>query len=530
MLHPLPPTIPHAAAAAAERWGDAPALLERGEAWSFARLWAECKRAATAYHAHGIGAGDRVAIWAPNCREWVVAAVGAQTLGASIVPLNTRLKGREAGDILRRTAAKLLVTAPGFLNIDYPALLAQEDLPAVEAMILLNGFVSSCENDNSHKSTKPQKIAWDDFISSGSGVDPALVDAALSRLTADDLSDIMFTSGTTGSPKGVLMTYGRVLPQCAVWIGNTGLSEGERYLIANPFFHSFGMKVGWVACLLSGAVMVPMPQFDVAQAIRHIVEDRIAFLPGPPTIFQMLLDEKAKTDFDCSSLRGGTTGAATVPPVLIERIRDELGMADIITAYGMTECVNITSCRPGDAAERIATTCGAAIPGNEVIIAGDDGQEVPRGETGEIRVRGQGVMLGYLDDPDATAEAIDQDGWLHTGDVGTMDADGYVRITDRLKDMFISGGFNVYPAEIEKLLANHPAISMVAVIGVPDARMGEVGKAYVVRRPGELIEEADLIAWARDNMANYKVPRAVAFVDELPRNASGKVLKTELRG
>jgi acyl-CoA synthetase (AMP-forming)/AMP-acid ligase II len=289
------------------------------------------------------------------------------------------------------------------------------------------------------------------------------------------------------------------------------------------------MKVGWVACLLSGAVMVPMPQFDVAQAIRHIVDDRIAFLPGPPTIFQMLLDEKAKADFDCSSLRGGTTGAATVPPVLIERIRTELGMKDIITAYGMTECVNITSCRPGDAAERIATTCGAAIPGNEVIIAGDDGQEVPRGETGEIRVRGQGVMLGYLDDPDATAEAIDKDGWLHTGDVGTMDADGYVRITDRLKDMFISGGFNVYPAEIEKLLANHPAISMVAVVGVPDVRMGEVGKAFVVLRPGELLEEAELIAWARDNMANYKVPRTIAFVGDLPRNASGKVLKMDLK-
>ena len=529
MLDPLPPTIPHAAAAAAARWGDAPALLERGETWGFARLWAECQRATAAYHAQGVVAGDRVAIWAPNCREWVVAAVGAMTLGAAIVPLNTRLKGREAGDILRRTGAKLLVTAPGFLDIDYPALLAEEDLPALEAMIILRAFAPLREQDFSRKGAKAQRIGWEDFIASGADVDPALIDSALSRLSANDLSDIMFTSGTTGSPKGVMMTYGRVLPQCAVWIGNTGLCEGERYLIANPFFHSFGMKVGWVACLLSGAVMVPMPQFDVAAAIRHIVEDRIAFLPGPPTIFQMLLDEKAKADFDSSSLRGGTTGAATVPPVLIERIRTELRMGDIITAYGMTECVNITSCRPGDAAERIATTCGAAIPGNEVIIAGENGQEVPRGETGEIRVRGQGVMLGYLDDPAATAEAIDADGWLHTGDVGTMDADGYVRITDRLKDMFISGGFNVYPAEIEKLLANHPAISMVAVVGVADDRMGEVGKAYIVLRPGETLDEPMLIGWARENMANYKVPRAIAFVSDLPRNASGKVLKTELR-
>lgn len=528
MLNPLPLTIPHAAAAAAQRWGDAPALLENGDVWSFAKLWTECTRAAAAYHAHGIKPGDRVAIWAPNCRDWVVAAIGSMILGAAIVPLNTRLKGREAGDILRRTGARLLVTAPGFLNIDYPALLSEEDLPALEAILLIGGFNASPGFNDSHDDAM-QRIDWKTFMDSGGGVDPALIDATLAARTADDISDIMFTSGTTGSPKGVMMTYGRVLPQCAVWIGNTGLKEGERYLIANPFFHSFGMKVGWVACLLSGAVMVPMPQFDVAAAIRHIVEDRIAFLPGPPTIFQMLLDENAKEHFDSSSLRGGTTGAATVPPILIERIRNELGMKDIITAYGMTECVNITSCRPGDPTERIATTCGAAIPGNEVIIAGPDGHEVPRGQTGEIRVRGQGVMLGYLDDPAATAEAIDQDGWLHTGDVGTMDSDGYVRITDRLKDMFISGGFNVYPAEIEKLLANHPAISMVAVVGIPDDRMGEVGKAFVVLRPGTDTSEAALIAWSRENMANYKVPRHFVFVDDLPRNAGGKVLKMELK-
>jgi acyl-CoA synthetase (AMP-forming)/AMP-acid ligase II len=530
MSEPLPQTIPHAAAAAAARWGDAPALLERGETWSFNTLWAQCRRAAAAFHAQGVRSGDRVAIWAPNCREWVVAAVGAQTLGAAIIPLNTRLKGKEAGDILRRTNAKLLVTAPGFLDIDYPALLADEDLPALEAMIILRAFAPSREEDFSRKGAKAQSVEWGAFLQTGVAVPDAVIDDALARLTADDLSDIMFTSGTTGVPKGVMMTYGRVLPQVQVWIGNTGLSEGERYLIANPFFHSFGMKVGWVACLIAGAVMVPMPQFDVPQAIRHISEDGINFMPGPPTVFQMLLSEKEKANFDSSSLRGGTTGAATVPPSLIERIRNELGMTDIITAYGMTECVNITSCRPGDPADWIANTCGAAIPGNEVIIAGENGQELPRGETGEIRVRGQGVMLGYLDDPAATAEAIDADGWLHTGDVGTMDEQGYVRITDRMKDLYISGGFNVYPAEVEKLLASHPAIAMVAVVGVADERMGEVGKAFVVLRPEAQADEAALIVWSRENMANYKVPRSFAFVDDLPKNASGKVLKTELRG
>jgi len=509
-LEALPPTIPHAAALAAVRWGDAPALLEHGEVWSFNQLWARCREAASALLARGVGEGDRIAIWAPNSREWVVAAVAAMACGAAIVPLNTRLKGREAGDILRRTHARMMFTVRDFLGIDYPALLSAEDLPDLAETILLDSDFGT-------------------FLESGKGAEDAAIDAALARLTADHLSDILFTSGTTGVPKGVMMTYGRVIPQCGVWIGNTGLSAGERYLIVNPFFHSFGFKVGWVACLISGAVIVPMPQFDVVSARDSIVRDRINFLPGPPTIFQMLLAEKEREDFDCSSLRGGTTGAATVPPVLVERIRTELGMKDIITAYGMTECVNITSCRPGDPVDVIATTCGAAIPGNDVIIAGENGQEVPRGETGEIWVRGQGVMLGYLDDPDATAEAIDANGWLHTGDVGTMDANGYVRITDRLKDMYISGGFNVYPAEVEKLLSNHPAVGMVAVVGIADERMGEVGKAYVVLRPGALATEAELAAWSRENMANYKVPRSFLLVDDVPRNASGKVLKTELR-
>lgn len=509
-LEALPPTIPHAAALAAARWGDAPALLEHGEVWSFNQLWAKCREATSALLARGVGEGDRIAIWAPNSREWVVAAVAAMTCGAAIVPLNTRLKGREAGDILRRTHARMMFTVRGFLGIDYPALLSAEDLPDLAETVLLDSDFGS-------------------FLASGKGAEDATIDAALARLTADHLSDILFTSGTTGVPKGVMMTYGRVIPQCGVWIGNTGLSAGERYLIVNPFFHSFGFKVGWVACLISGAVIVPMPQFDVASARDSIVRDRINFLPGPPTIFQMLLADKEREDFDCSSLRGGTTGAATVPPVLVERIRTELGMKDIITAYGMTECVNITSCRPGDPVDVIATTCGAAIPGNEVIIAGEDGQEVPRGETGEIWVRGQGVMLGYLDDPAATAEAIDANGWLHTGDVGTMDANGYVRITDRLKDMYISGGFNVYPAEVEKLLSNHPAVGMVAVVGIADDRMGEVGKAYVVLRPGAAATEAEMAAWSKENMANYKVPRSFVFVDDVPRNASGKVLKTELR-
>jgi HIP---CoA ligase len=525
-------TIPHLVEAAAARWGEAPALIENGDACSFAELRAQCRRSASAFLAAGLTKGDRVAIWAPNCRDWIVAAVGIMTTGAAIVPLNTRLKGKEAGDILRRTKAKMLVTVEEFLGTNYLDLLAEEFLPDLTSTIILGVFASLREEKEklgSRQDAKSPREGWEAFLKSG-GCNDSGVDTALAALSADDISDIMFTSGTTGSPKGVLMTHGRIIPQFHNWIAQTGLSAGERYLIVNPFFHSFGMKAGWVACLMAGAVIVPKVMFDVADAVATIEREKISFLAGAPTLFQALLTEKEARPFDSSSLRGGTTGAAVVPPILIERIRSELGMADIITAYGMTECTNITACNRGDPVERIAQTCGVAIPGHEVKIAGPEGAELSRGETGEICVRGYGVMLGYLDDAAATAEAIDADGWLHTGDIGTMDADGYVRITDRMKDMYISGGFNVYPAEVEKLLAGHPAVAQVAVVGVVDERMGEVGKAFIILRAGETATESELIEWSRHTMANYKVPRSIAFVDSLPLNASGKVMKGELRG
>lgn len=507
----LPPTIPHLAQAAAAKWGDAAAVLEHGETWSFDQLWEKVRAAAAAFLAAGIVKGDRIAIWAPNSREWIVAAIGAQSAGAAVVPLNTRLKGREAGDILRRTQAKMLFTVEAFLGTSYPDLLEGEDLLALQRTVCF-------DHD------------WHAFVSEGKAIGRELVDAALSELAADDVSDIMFTSGTTGTPKGVLTTHNRIIPMFKHWTEVVDLRPGDPYLIVNPFFHSFGFKAGWVTALIAGAVIVPMAVFDVAKMIEHIEKDRIAFIPGAPTIYQSLLAELAGRTFDSSSLRSAMTGAATVPPILIERMHKELGFERVLTAYGMTECSNITACRKGDPIDLVANSCGKAIPGMEVQCVDDTGVEVARGEQGEILARGYGVMLGYLDDPEATAAAIDSDGWLHTGDIGVMDDNGYLRITDRKKDMYISGGFNCYPAEIEKLLSSHPAIEMVAVIGVPDDRMGEIGKAFVILRPGASATQGEIIAWARENMANYKVPRHVSFVDDLPRNAAGKVMKTELRG
>lgn len=510
MIEPLPPTIPHLAAAAAKAWGSRTALVEGDVCWTFADLNRACRAAASAMIANGIGEGDRVAIWAPNGRNWIVAAVAAMTAGAAIVPLNTRLKGRETGELLRRTSAKLLVTCGNFLGTDYPGLLAGEELPALKRTVLLDAD-------------------WDAFVGEGTGeADPA-VDGALARLTPAHVSDIMFTSGTTGSPKGVISTHDSIIPMFADWGRQMGLTGDDRYLIINPFFHSFGYKAGWVAALIAGVPIYPLDTFDIPRVIELIENERISFLPGPPTIYQSLLAAKEEKDFDTSSLRGAATGAASVPPELVRRMRSELGLIDTVTAYGMTECATITACRRGDDADLIAESCGAPLPGLELRIVDDEGVPLPSGKPGEIQVRGYGVMRGYLDDPEATAEAIDAEGWLATGDIGWVGPEGYLRITDRKKDMFISGGFNVYPAEVERLLAEHPAVAQAAVIGVPDARMGEVGKAFVVLRRGATLTEAELSDWARGVMANYKVPRLFAFVGSLPHNASGKVTKNELR-
>src|SRR5688572_17705291 len=316
-----------------------------------------------------------------------------------------------------------------------------------------------------------------------------------------------------------MSAHGQTVRLIEAWCANVGLEQGDRYLVINPFFHSFGYKAGIVACLVAGATMVPLAVFDVDQALELVAREHISMLPGAPTLYHSILNHPARDEYDLSSLRLAVTGAAAVPVELVKRMREELTFRTIITAYGMTEAVVITACRPDDDPETISTTSGRAIGGVEVRLA----------DTGEILVRGYNVMRGYFEDPEATAAAIDADGWLHTGDVGTMDERGYVNITDRIKDMYISGGFNVYPAEVENALLGHPGIAQVAIVGAPHDRMGEVGHAFVVPRPGVDLAPVEVIAWARERLANYKVPAAVHVMSTLPTNPAGKVLKFELR-
>ncbi|MNR91403.1 Long-chain-fatty-acid--CoA ligase [compost metagenome] len=509
----MPPptlTIPGAARSAAARWPDATALIEGDRRWTFQALWRDALGFAAACQAAGLGHGDRVAIWAPNSREWILAALGAQTLGCVLVPLNTRFKGSEAAELIRRAGVRALFTVSEFLGVRYPALIAAEEVPDLERVILLDQL--------------------EDFLSAAAGADLDALDDAAAGLSPEDLSDIIFTSGTTGAPKGAMSAHGQVVAAITGWSERVGLREGDRFLIVNPFFHTFGYKAGWVACLLRGAAIAPMPVFDVEGAARLVEEARISVLPGPPTIYQSLLAlQSTERRRDLSSLRVAITGAAPVPPVLIERMRRELGMERVVNGYGMTECSVICMSRPDDDAETVSSTCGPPLDGVELRCVDAEGGVLPVGEAGEIWVRSALVMRGYLDDEAATAAAIDAEGWLHTGDIGVLDARGYLKVTDRKKDMYICGGFNCYPAEIEKVLSEHPGVEVAAVIGVPDERMGEVGRAFIVPRPGAQLNETELLVWAREIMANYKVPRSIRIVADLPRNPAGKVLKTRLR-
>lgn len=505
-------TIPAALRAAAATHGSRPAVVEGARTVSFTELHDAVRRTAAGYLALGLEPGDRVCIWAPNSTDWIVAGLAASYAGGVLVPINSRYTGHEAHDVAERTGARIVVLANGFLDRDQVSeLRSVGDLPALGAIVTLPGSTAA-----------DSVVAFDDLAELG--VESlALVEARADAVVADDVADILFTSGTTGRSKGAMSAHRQTVAVSAAWAEIGGVSAEDRYLVVNPFFHSFGYKIGIVVGLLTGATLYPVATFDVDAVMELIERERITLLPGAPTIFTSLFDAPGRASRDLSSLRLSITGAAVVPVVLIERMRapapEGLGIDHVYTAFGMTEAVVVTMCREGDPDELVANTCGRAIPGVETRI----------GEQGELLVRGDIVMLGYLDDPEATAAAIDADGWLHTGDVGTLDEAGNLTITDRLKDMYISGGFNVYPAEIEQALARHESIADVAVVGVPDDRMGEVGKAFVVRRAGAELTAEDVIAFARERLANYKAPRQVEFVDVLPRNAGGKVLKNDLR-
>ena len=511
-------SIPALLADTVARHGDRSAVVTDDGPVTWAEIDERSRRFGAALVAAGIAAGDRVAIWSPNSVEWIVAVLGLFRAGAVLVPINTRFKGTEAAVLLERSGAKALITVTDFLDTDYVALLeaADADLPDLTLTVIAQGPAPE------------STVAWDSLLAGVTDDALAEVDRRSAALGRDDPSDILFTSGTTGVPKGVVMTHGRTLGVATDWVAMTGLTADDRYLMVNPYFHMFGLKAGILASVAAGATMYPEPVFDVDRALARVGAEAITVLPGAPTIYQAVLDHPDRSAHDLSSLRVAVTGAADIPVELIRRVFDELPFSVVVTGYGLTEAGTASATVPGDDAETVATTVGRPRPGFKVRILDGD-TEVATGEPGEIVLRGPTVMLGYLDDPEATAATLSADGWLRTGDLGVVDDRGNLRIVGRSKDMFIVGGFNAYPAEIENLLLGHPDIAQAAVIGIPDERLGEVGMAFLVARAGATLDPAEVIAWSREHMANYKAPRAVEIVAELPVNATGKVVKDELR-
>jgi acyl-CoA synthetase (AMP-forming)/AMP-acid ligase II len=513
--------IPVMCAAAAERFADRPAIIDGDTRLTHAELFDASRRFGAALVDSGVRPGDRVAIWTFNSAQWIIAALGLFQTGATLVPINTRFKGLEASDILRRSRARVLVTTTDFLGVDYVSMLRSapdnEALPNLATIVVTNGPAAQ------------GTIGWDDFVARANPETLTEVDRRREAVSSDDPSDILFTSGTTGRPKGVVMTHARTLCVATDWVAMTGVTADDRYLMVNPYFHMFGLKAGILACIASGATMLPEPVFDVDRVLKRVADERVTVLPGPPTLYQSILDHPGRAGYDLSSMWLAVTGAADIPVQLIRRVYEELPIKRMITGYGLTEAGTASGTDASDDEETIATTVGRLRPTFEIRLVDSSGEDVPPGEPGEILLRGASVMSHYLDDDEATTATKSAAGWLKTGDIGTLDARGLLRIVGRSKDMFIVGGFNVYPAEIEDMLRRHPQIRDAAVIGVAEARLGEVGMAFVVTEPGAAVTGDAIIAWARDQMANFKVPRFVELIDELPANATGKVEKQALR-
>lgn len=491
---------------------------------TFGQLDADVDELAAGLVASGVQAGDRVAIWMPNRAAFVAASFAVYRIGAVLVPISSRYRGPEAHDILDRSRAVMLLTVTDFLDPDPLTMLAGTNpLPLLREQAVLSGPVPT------------GAISADELRARARGA--GLLDEVRRReaaIAADDICDIIFTSGTTGRPKGAMLRHGASITTYEAWSERVGLRTGDRFCVIFPFFHTSGLKSGILASVLLGATVHPLAVFDVGEMMNLVAKERITMLPGPPTVFQSILADPRRAEFDLSSLRSSITGSAVVPEEIIRRMREELHIPDVVTGYGLTETTGtISMCCFDDPPEVVARTCGRPIAGVEVRVVDDNGVEVTTGSPGEIWARGDNVMAGYLDDPVATAETITPDGWLKTGDIGVVDAEGRLRITDRKKEMFIVGGFNAYPAEIEARLLEHPDIVQAAVIGVPDDRLGEVGLAALVLRPGGVLSPDglgdELTPWCRQRMANFKVPRTFRVMDALPLNATGKVAKAELR-
>jgi len=522
------PTLLHEVA----DFGSHLAAVDGDKKVTYADLEREVHRVARAYLANGVRRSDRVALWVPNRMEFILSMLGAQAIGAAVVPLNTRFTGHEAITILQRSRSSILIVADGFLGLNYSQMLI-DATATIDPAGGLPGVLPNLRLTVGLDSVPPMASGsdWESFLISGETVSDTELKDALDSVLPEDVMDILYTSGTTGVPKGVMSSHRQTIGVARAWAIGADLKAEDRYAIVNPLFHGFGYKAGMISSLVAGSTMYPVLTFVADDLLDLVQQEKISVLPGVPTIFTTLIDHPNLKNYDLSSLRFAIAGATAAPETLFRDMVHILGFTRVAQAYGLTECVVATMSRPGESLEHAQETTGPAVEGIEIKIVDEAGYDLPVGEDGEIWIRGDNVMLGYFEDEDATRAVVDDAGWFHSGDIGRLDEHGCVKITDRLKDMFIVGGFNVYPAELENVLRKHPAVNESAVIGVEDKRLGSVGRAYVALlhdvdpRP----TEKELEEFCRERLANFKVPRDFVFVDSFPRNATGKILKSDLR-
>jgi fatty-acyl-CoA synthase len=502
----------------AAQWGDRDALVSRhqGIRLTYAELDREVDRAARGLLAGGIERGDRVGIWAPNCAEWVITQYATAKVGAILVNINPAYRTHELAFVLRQAGVRVLVSAPAFKTSDYRAMVGEVagECEALERVVWL---------------ASPD---WDELLAAGDGVEPEALRERMATLAFDDPINIQYTSGTTGFPKGATLSHHNILNN-GFFVGELiDYSEADRVCLPVPFYHCFGMVMGNLGATTHGAcIVIPAPGFEPEATLRAVAEERCTSLYGVPTMFIAMLGDPAFADVDLSSLRTGIMAGSPCPVEVMRQVIEKMHMTEVSICYGMTETSPVsTQTRSDDSLERRVGTVGRAGPHVEVkVVDPASGRVMEIGEPGEFCTRAYSVMLGYWNEPEKTDEAIDSARWMHTGDLATMDADGYCKIVGRIKDMVIRGGENVYPREIEEFLYGHPDVTDVQVIGVPDERFGEELCAWVQLREGAEADEAAIREYCQGRLAHYKVPRYVMFVDEFPMTVTGKVQKFVMR-
>jgi fatty-acyl-CoA synthase len=493
-----------------------------------------CNQAAKGLMKLGVQTGEHIAIWANNVPQWVITQFGSAKMGAVLVTVNTSYKVFELEYLLKQSDSTTLLLIKGTNSSDYISTIYElcpelynckpGELKSARLPFLKNVIVIGDER-------YPGMFTWGDMIEMGLAVTEEELAARQASLDPDAVVNMMYTSGTTGFPKGVMLTHNNLIGNACSLAECMNFSNQDRLCIPVPFFHCFGCVLGTMTCVVSGATMIPVIVFNPVKVLEAIQQERCTAVHGVPTMFIMELEELEKGKYDTSSLRTGIMAGSPCPIEVMKKVVDQMGMREITITYGQTEASpGITMTRTDDPLELRVTTVGRALPNVEVkIVDPETGKEVPRGVQGELCSRGYNTMKGYYKMPEATAAAIDEDGWLHTADLAVMDNNGYCKITGRLKDMIIRGGENIYPREIEEFLYTHPKIKDVQVVGVPSKKYGEEVMAFIQLNPEQASTEEEIKDFCRGKIARYKIPRYVAFVESYPTTASGKIQKYKLR-